>query len=57
MSAIYIPATYETEASILEDGFVAITQTEPTGSKSEIFLSKEQAQAIFNHLRDLHIVI
>lgn len=57
MDAIFMQATLETEASILEDGFLAITQITFEGEKKEIFLSKEQAQTVYNYLRDTHYVI
>ena len=58
MSAIYIPSTYATEAFVDEDNLLVISQERPDDTQPcVIVLSKEQAQMIYNHLRDSHYVI
>lgn len=56
MDTIFIPPTYETEVFLSDQNFLVILQTDGCGEKQEVNLSQEQAQTIFNHLRDSHFV-
>ena len=57
MGGILLAATRETEAEIFDDNCLGIPQTNIDGERSEIILSKDQAQMIYNYLRDIHYVI